>query len=120
MATGQRGGSLRSVPRASAARWTARFALAGLIGSVFFVVALTAMHFLRPNDIVLYGNTISFYSVGPYGSISVAASISLGLCALILAFGLRRAVSPSPMTPRPFGSPTLRITGWQIKGGRYV
>ena len=120
MATAQRGGSLRSVRGVSAARWTARFALAGLIGSVFFVVALTAMHFLRPNDIVLYGNTISFYSVGPYGSISVAASIALGLCALILAFGPRRAVSPSPMTTRPFGSPTLRITGWQIIGGRYV
>ena len=120
MATGQRGGSLRSVPRASAARWTARFALAGIIGSAFFVVALSAMHFLRPNDIVLYGNTIGFYSVGTYGSISVAASIALGLCALALAFGLRLAVSPSPLTMRPFGSPNLRTTGWAIKGGRYA
>jgi uncharacterized membrane protein len=120
MATAQRGGSLRSVPRVSAARWTARFALAGIIGPVFFVVAITAMHFLRPNDIVLYGNTMSFYSVGPYGSISVAASIALGLYALALAFEPRRAVSSSPMTTRPFGSPTFRITGWRIKGGHYV
>jgi hypothetical protein len=121
MATAQRGGSLRSVPGASAARWTARFALAGIIGSAFFVVALSAMHFLRPNDIVLYGNTIGFYSVGTYGSISVAASIALGLCALALAFGLRLAVSPSPLTMRPFGSPNLRTTGWAIKGvGRYA
>jgi hypothetical protein len=120
MATAQRGGSLRSVRGVSAARWTARFALAGTIGSAFFVVALSAMHFLRPNDIMLYGNTINFYSVGTYGSISVAASIALGLCALTLAFGLRRAVSPSPLTTRPFGSPNLRTTGWAIKGGRYA
>ena len=120
MATAQRGGSLGSVPGASAARWTARFALAGTIGSAFIVLALSAMHFLRPNDIVLYGNTIKFYSVGTYGSISVAASIALGLCALTLAFGLRLAVSPSPLTTRPFGSPNLRTTGWAIKGGRYA
>ena len=109
MATAQRGGSLRSVRGVSAT-----------IGSAFFVLALSAMHFLRPNDIVLYGNTINFYSVGTYGTISVAASIALGLCALTLAFGLRRAVSPSPLTTRPFGSPNLRTTGWAIKGGRYA
>lgn len=119
MATAQRGGSLRSVPGVSAARWTARLTLAGIIGPVFYVVAIAAVNFLRPNDIVLYGNTMSFYSVGTYGSISVATSIALGLCALALAFGPRRAVS-SHVTRRPFGSPTLRITGWRVKGGRYV
>jgi hypothetical protein len=120
MATTQRGGSLLSVPGASAARWTAFSALARIIEPVFYAVAIAAMYFLRPNDIVLYGNTIGFYSVGPYGSISVAAFIALGLCALALAFGPRRAVSSSRMTTRPFGSPTLRITSWRIKGGRYV
>jgi hypothetical protein len=120
MATAQRGGSLRSVPGVSAARWTARLTLAGIIGPVFFIVAIAAMNFLRPNDIVLYGNTMSIYSVGPYGSISVAAPIALGLCALALAFGPRRAVSSSRMTTRPFGPPTLRITGWRVTGGRYV
>ena len=105
---------------ASAARWTDRLAFAAIIDLMFYVVAIATMHFLRPNDIMLYGNTISFYSVGPYGSITVAASIALGLCALALAFGPRRAVSSSRVTRRLFGSPTLRTTGWRIKGGRCV
>jgi uncharacterized membrane protein len=120
MAAVQRGGSSQSVPGASTTQWATRLALVGIIGTVFFIVALTAMHFLRPHDIVLHGNTIGFYSVGPYGSICLAASIALGLCALALAFGTRRTVSSSPMTSRSFGSPYLRITGWRVTGGRYV
>jgi len=61
----------------------------GIIGTVYFIVALITMHFLRPDDIVRYGgNSIGFYSVGPYGSIFVAAFIALGLAglALVLAF----------------------------------
>jgi MFS family permease len=67
----------------------------GISGTVFFIVALTAMHFLRPHDIVRYGANIGFYSVGPYGSIFVAAFIALGLAGLALALGLRLAVAPS-------------------------
>ena len=96
MAAAQRGGRSRSVPGAPANRWAARFALVGIIGTVYFIVALITMHFLRPDDIVLYGgNSIGFYSVGPYGSIFVAAFIALGLAGLALALGLRRAVAPS-------------------------
>jgi len=61
----------------------------GIIGTVYFIVALITMHFLRPDDIARYGgNSIGFYSVGPYGSIFVAAFIALGLAglALVLAF----------------------------------
>src|SRR5829696_8987322 len=94
MAAVQRGSS-QSVPGASATRWAARLALVGIIGTVFFIVALIAMHFLRPDDIVRYGTNIGFYSVGPYGSIFVAAFIALGVAGLALAFGLRRAVAPS-------------------------
>src|SRR5829696_6605534 len=95
MTTAQRGGTFGSVPEESATRWSARLALVGLIGTVFFIVALTAMHFLRPDDIVRYGTNIGFYSVGPYGSIFVAAFVALGLAGLALALGLRRAVAPS-------------------------
>ena len=95
MTTAQRGGSLRSVPEASATRWAARLGLVGIIATVYFVVALTAMHFLRPDDLVRYGTNVGFYSVGPYGSIFVAAFIALGLAGLALALGLRRTVAPS-------------------------
>ena len=77
------------MPGAPANRWAARFALVGIIGTVYFIVALITMHFLRPDDIARYGgNSIGFYSVGPYGSIFVAAFIALGLAglALVLAF----------------------------------
>src|SRR5215212_552295 len=94
MATAQQGSSLGSVPEGSATRWAVRLALVGIIGPVFYVVAIAAMHFLRPNDIVLYGNTISAYSVGAYGSISMAAFVALGLGGLALSAGLRRAVMP--------------------------
>ena len=95
MAAAQRGGSLQSVPEASATRWAARLALVGIIGTVFFIVALIAMHFLRPHDLVRYGTNIGFYSVGPYGSIFAAAFVALGLAGLALALGLRLAVERS-------------------------
>jgi uncharacterized membrane protein YuzA (DUF378 family)/uncharacterized membrane protein len=85
----------RSGSGAPATRWAARLALVGIMGPVFYVVAIAAMHFLRPHDIVRYGNTISAYSVGPYGSISMAAFVALGLGGLALSAGLRRAVVPS-------------------------
>ena len=87
MATAQRGGNLQSVPEVSATRWAVRLALARIIGPVFYVVAIAVMHLLRPDDIVRYGNTMSLYSVGPYGSISIAAFVALGLGALALSWG---------------------------------
>lgn len=95
MAAAQRRGSLRSVPEASATRWAARLALVGIIGTLFFIVALITMHFLRPDDLVRYGTNIGFYSVGPYGSIFAAAFIALGLAGLSLALGLRLEVGRS-------------------------
>jgi hypothetical protein len=95
MAAAQRRGSLRAVPGAPSRRRVARLALTGIIGTAFFIVAIISMLFLRPNDIVRYGTNIGFYSVGPYGSIFVAAFVALGLAGLALALGLRRAVAPS-------------------------
>jgi hypothetical protein len=66
-----------------------------MVGPLFYVVAIAVMHVLRPHNVVLYGNTMSAYSVGPYGSISIAAFVALGLGALALSIGLRRAVVPS-------------------------
>jgi hypothetical protein len=49
VATAQRGGNLQLVPEVSATRWAARLALAGIIGAVFYVVAIAVMHLLRPD-----------------------------------------------------------------------
>lgn len=84
-----------STPGTPAAGRTIRLAFVGIIGPLFYIVAIAAMHVLRPHNVVLYGNTMSAYSVGPYGSISIAAFVALGLGALALAVGLRRAVMPS-------------------------
>ncbi len=95
MTTAQLGDNLQSVPEVSATRWAVRLALARIIGPVFYVVAIAVMHLLCPDDIVRYGNTMSLFSVGPYGSISIAAFVALGLGALALSLGFRRAVTPS-------------------------
>src|SRR5215218_5558403 len=116
MTTAQRGGSSESVPGASAIRWVARLVLVAIIGAVYFIVALTAMHFLRPHDLVRYGTNVGFYSVGPYGSIFVAAFIALGLAGLALALGLRRAVASSRSLQ--VGSVLLGLfgIGWIVGG----
>ncbi|HSH78343.1 MAG TPA: DUF998 domain-containing protein [Herpetosiphonaceae bacterium] len=65
----------------------------GIAGSVAGSAALVALHFVRPdvNDTDL----ISAYAVGPYGWLMVAAFLALGIGALAVAFGLRRAITPS-------------------------
>jgi uncharacterized membrane protein len=106
----------RSGSGAPATRWAARFALVGIIGTLYFIVALTVMHFLRPYDLVRYGTNVGFYSVGPHGSIFVAAFIALGLAGLALALGLRRAVAPSKFLQ--VGSVLIGLfgIGWIVGG----
>jgi uncharacterized membrane protein YuzA (DUF378 family) len=96
--------------------WTVRLASVGIIGPVFYAVAIAAMHVLRPDNVVLYGNTMSAYSVGPYGSISIAGFIALGLGALALSAGLRRAVMPSRALR--VGSALVGVfgAGWLLAG----
>ncbi len=65
------------------------------VGPVLYVAGITAMHPLKPTYLVHYGNTMSAYSVGAYGSVSVAAFVSLGAGAIALALGLPRALAPS-------------------------
>jgi hypothetical protein len=106
----------RSGSGAPANRWAARFALVGIIGTVYFIVALITMHFLRAYDIVRYGTNVGFYSVGPHGSIFVVAFIALGLAGLALALGLRRAIAPSRALQ--VGSVLLGLfgIGWVLGG----
>jgi len=88
----------------------------GIIGTLYFIVALITMHFLRPYDLVRYGTNVGFYSVGPYGSIFVAAFVALGLASLALALGLRRAVAPSKFLQ--VGSVLIGLfgIGWVLGG----
>src|SRR5215210_8410357 len=109
-------GTLGSVPEESATRWAARLALVGISGSVFYVVAIAARHVLRPHDVVLYGNTMSAHSVGPYGSISIADFIALGLGALALSIGLRRAVMASKALRVGSVLVGLLVIGWVLAG----
>ncbi len=65
----------------------------GVAGPLVGAAALVALHFVRPdvNDTDL----ISAYAVGPYGWLMVAAFLALGIGALAVALGLRRAITPS-------------------------
>jgi len=64
-------------------------------GVAFYLAALAALHVLRPDDIERYGNTLSAYSVGRYGELSVAAFLALGARGLAVARGLRATLEPS-------------------------
>ncbi len=65
----------------------------GIAGPAVATAALVALHVVRPdvNDTDL----ISAYAVGPYGWLMVAAFLALGIGALAVALGLRRAITPS-------------------------
>ncbi len=65
-----------------------------IVGTVYFVLAVTALHFLRPD----YNPTtrlLSDYAVGPYGYLMTSAWFALGLVSFALAFGIRDGVGPS-------------------------
>jgi Protein of unknown function (DUF998) len=70
-------------------------AVIGATGVGFYALTVAALHVLDPRSIVLHGNTMSAYSLGPYGNLSKAAFVVLGLGALALAAGIRGEVSGS-------------------------
>ncbi len=65
----------------------------GLVGPAVWTAALAALHLLRPD--VNDTSTISAYAVGPYGWLMTAAFLALGVGALALTTGIRRATTPS-------------------------
>jgi hypothetical protein len=65
-----------------------------IIGISYVLVAVVAVHFLRP-DLDPLASPISQYAVGPYGIIMTSALLIWGLVSLRLAVALHRSVRPS-------------------------
>jgi Protein of unknown function (DUF998) len=72
-----------------------RLGLAATAGAGFYAVALAALHVLRPDDIKRYGNTVSAYSIGSWGALSIAAFLALGAAGIAVALGLRATLPRS-------------------------
>ncbi|MCI4371452.1 MAG: DUF998 domain-containing protein, partial [Thermoplasmata archaeon] len=71
-----------------------RISWVGLVGTTFFVLAVVALHFLRP-DYNPAARFISEFAVGPYGLLMTIAFFALGLAAVATAFGIHKTLSPS-------------------------
>jgi hypothetical protein len=84
---------MNAAPDLSAAR-ASRWATAALISFIYALVALSALHVLRP-DYAPATNFISNYAVGPFGWVmtSFFVTFSLGLAAMVLAV---RSSGPQP------------------------
>ena len=67
-----------------------------IAGFVYYLVAVAALHFLRP-ELDPVKQHISQYAIGPYGWTLTSALYALGLASVALAVGLRQSLSPSGM-----------------------
>jgi Protein of unknown function (DUF998) len=74
-------------------RSTMFLALLAILGLAVYLLALSAVHFLRP-DVNPVLEPMSNYAVGPYGFLLPAADIGSGLAALSLMFGLYLGIAP--------------------------
>lgn len=74
------------------AKQAAGLANLALIGIGYFVVAVIALHFLRP-DYNPIRRVVSQYAVGPYGLLMTSAFFGLSLGSLALVVGLFQGVS---------------------------
>jgi hypothetical protein len=91
-------------------------ALVAMIGSLLSVMATLALHVLRPYHIERYGDIVSAYGVGQYGSLFTAALLGLGLSFVTLGLGLRRSLRPSVMSRMEIVLVTLAGVGSSLVG----
>jgi hypothetical protein len=70
---------------------------AAATGPLLWTGAMLTLHILRPDDFERYGDTLSAYGVGPYGSLFAVAFVGFGLGGIVLAIGLRDALRRSGM-----------------------
>ncbi len=71
-----------------------RVAWVGILGTTFFILAVVALHFLRP-DYNPAARFISEFAVGPYSWLMTIAFFALGLASFAIAFGIQKTLSPS-------------------------
>lgn len=71
----------------------ARVATVVLVGIIYFVAILAALHFLRPDHNPIR-QTTSQYAVGPYGFLMTSAFLSMSVASFVLVIGLYKRVSP--------------------------
>lgn len=62
-------------------------AIFSIIGYSYFLVAIIALHFLRPN-LNPMTNSVSEYAIGPYGWLITTSIVAVGVSTLALALGL--------------------------------
>jgi hypothetical protein len=72
----------------------ARIATLTMVSIAYFIFALVALHFLRP-DYNPISRFVSEYAVGPYGLLMTSAFASLSLGSLALVIGLYQGVARS-------------------------
>jgi uncharacterized protein DUF998 len=66
-----------------------------LLGIVANLVVLISTPFLRP-DLNLFRQSLSYYAIGPWGTIQAAAFVALSISSLALAFALWQSGIASP------------------------
>ena len=74
------------------AKQVARIATFAIVGIAYFLIAVIALHFLRP-DYYPIRRLVSEYAVGPYAFLMTSAFFGLSLGSLALVIGLYQAVS---------------------------
>jgi hypothetical protein len=80
------------LPAIVQAKHVARLALIAIGGIVYFVVAVSVLHFLRPEYNPI-NHAVSNYAVGPYGYLMTTAFFVLALSVFAMAFGLFRSIA---------------------------
>ena len=74
------------------AKQVARIATFAIVGIAYFLIAVIALHFLRPHYNPIR-RLVSEYAVGPYAFLMTSAFFGLSLGSLALVIGLYQAVS---------------------------
>ena len=81
-------------PNTLPAKQATRIATIAIVGITYFLIAVVALHFLRPEyDPV--SRFVSEYAVGPYGFLMTSAFFGLSLGSLALVIGLYQGVPRS-------------------------